>query len=78
MGFTAKVRVSNIEKLDNGQQKVSFSANYTDRDGNRVNDDWAQYTPAFNNDIWVVDSVVDANGIKVGDQYTLLYTKDDE
>jgi hypothetical protein len=77
MSFTVKARVSNIEQLNNGQQKVSFSANYTDpTTGERVNQDWAQATPAFQNDIWVLDAVVDSQELEVNQAYTLTYTKD--
>jgi hypothetical protein len=79
MSFTAKVRISIIEKYGNGQQRVSFTANYTDpKTGERVNQDWAQATPAFSNDIFIIDDVVESQGLKVGQCFTLTYDKDSD
>lgn len=76
MSFTVKAKVTNVEKYGNGQQKISFMANYTNAAGERVNEDWAQATPAFNNDIWMRDDVAEGQKLAVGDEYTLTYSKD--
>lgn len=77
MAFTAKVRIANTESAADGQTKLNFTANYTDSEGNRVNQDWAKYTPGFNLTMWVLDEVVEANGIEAGQNYTLTFSKED-
>jgi hypothetical protein len=76
MSFTVKAQVSNIEAYGNGQKKISFTANYRNAAGEHVNKEWAQATPAFINDIWIIDDVANNQNLHVGDAYTLTYSKD--
>lgn len=75
MAFTAKTRVS-VEDAGSSQKLLRFSANYTDAEGNRVNEDWAEATPSFNLSMYVVNEVVEANSIETGQEYTLTFEKD--
>lgn len=76
MAFTVKARVSGIE-TQGDQVKVSFTANYTDPEtGARVNEEWAKYTPGFQNEMWVKPEVIERDGIAVGQAYTLTYERD--
>lgn len=75
MAFTVKAKITNLEPQGN-QTKVTFSANYTDDEGNRVNQDWAEATPGFSNTIWIVNEVVERQGLEVGQPFELLYTKE--
>lgn len=75
MAFTVKAKVMNLEPQGN-QTKVTFSANYTDDEGNRVNQDWAEATPGFSNTIWILNRVVESQGLEVGQPFELLYTKE--
>lgn len=76
MAFTVKARVASLTEYGN-QTKITFAANYTDpTTGERVNQEWAEATPAFGNDIWIVNQLVKDQGIAVGQAYTLTYAKD--
>lgn len=77
MAFTAKVFVSAVELSGLGQKKITFSALYTDPDtGERVNQEWAQATPAFTCTMHVVNDVVSRNTIHTGQRYTLTFDQD--
>jgi hypothetical protein len=78
MAFTVKATVASVEKQTDGQSKVVFSANYTDpATGERVNTEWAKYTPGFSCNMWVLDEVVERDGLAAGQAYTLTFTKED-
>lgn len=77
MAFTVKTTVRSVEEQADGQSKVSFWAHYTDpATGERVNQEWAKYTPAFNCEMWVLNEVVERDGLAVGEPYTLTFAKD--
>lgn len=77
MSFTAKTRVQ-VEDYDDTQKKLTFTANYSDpATGERVNQEWAKYTPAFNLTMYVLNEVVETNGIESGQAYTLLFSQDE-
>lgn len=67
--MTAKVKVRKVQPLGDGQTSLGFYAHYTDDEGNRVNEEWAKYTPALSLDMTVLDSV--AEGIELGQACTL-------
>lgn len=69
MKITAKVRCQSRTEVDDTQDRVTFQANYTDAEGNRVNQEWAKYTPAFNLDMCVLKSVP----FEVYKAYTLTF-----
>ena len=73
---SAKAKVSNKVVLDDGQVNLSFTANYTDDEGNRVNEEWAKYTPAFSLSMTVKDTDVMAD-FEWGDPVTVLIQKED-
>lgn len=70
--ITAKVKLYRKTPVGDGQTGLKFMAPYTDADGNRINEDWAKYTPALHIDITVIDSV--AEGMDVDQHYTLTFT----
>lgn len=77
MAFTVKAVVSTVQLASPGQKQITFSALYTDPDtGERVNQEWAQATPAFTCVMHVVDDVVSRNTIHVGQRYTLTFDQD--
>jgi len=78
MAFTAKTRVE-VADAGDGQAKLTFTANYTDPDtGERVNQEWAKYTPGFSLSMWVLNEVVEANKIESGQPYTLTLAADED
>lgn len=80
VAFTVKAWVNSVERSADGSQvKVSLRANYTDpKTGERVNQEWAKYTPSFSNEFWVTPEVVERDGIEAGQGWTLTYEKDGE
>lgn len=78
MSFSIKARVTAVEPATDGSQvKVAFNANYTDPvTGERVNEEWAKYTPAFSQEMWVKPEVIDRDSIEVGQCWTFVATKD--
>jgi len=77
MAFTVKARVSEMERQGN-QTRVRFSAHYNDPvTGERVNDEWAEFTPAFNNDIWVLNEVAENQGLEVNQNFLLTYQREE-
>lgn len=71
MATTAKVKCT--ARIPEGEQeKVVFTANYTDAEGNRVNQEWAKYTPGFALTMWVLPEVP----FEVGKNYTLTFEED--
>lgn len=79
MAFTVKAIVNAVEPSTDGEQvKVSYGAHYTDpKTGERVNEEWAKYTPGFSNEMWVKPEVIERDGIEVGQGWTLTYAKDE-
>lgn len=75
MAFTVKAKITGLEPQGN-QTKVTFSANYTDDNGNRVNIEWAEATPGFSNTIWILNDIAERQALAVGDNFELLYTKE--
>lgn len=76
MAFTVKARVSSVERGPD-QTRITFSAHYTDPvTGERVNDDWAQATPAFNTDMTILNDVADQQGVEVNKNYTLTFNEE--
>lgn len=76
MAFTVKARVNSVEP-EGDQVKVVFTANYTDlKTGERVNEEWAKYTPGFEHKMWVRPEVIERDGIETGQAYTITYEKD--
>lgn len=73
MAFTVKAKITGLEPQGN-QTKITFSANYVDDKGNRVNQDWAEATPGFSNTIWVLNSIVERQQLEVGQPFEILYT----
>lgn len=69
MKITAKVRCQSRTEIDADQDRVTFAANYTDPDGERVNTEWAKYTPCFSIDMVVLKSVP----FVAGKAYTLTF-----
>lgn len=76
--FTAKTTVTDVQSGQfNDQAKVRFTANYTNRAGERVNQEWARYTPAFNLEMWLSDEFMAAHPeLTAGADYTLTFTLD--
>lgn len=76
--FTAKTTVVEVQKPDhNDHTKVRFNANYTNRSGERVNQEWAKYTPAFTLEMWLSDEFMAAHSeLTAGADYTLTFTLD--
>lgn len=72
MKITAKVQCSARESCGDDQSTVRFTANYTDRAGYRINDEWAKYTPSFALTMTVLDSVP----FEPGQDYTLTFEPD--
>lgn len=77
MAFTVKAKITGLEPQGN-QTKITLSANYTDDEGNRVNQDWAEATPGFSNTIWVLNSIVESQSLEVGQPFDILYRKEGE
>lgn len=77
MAFTAKVTVSGVEPNSlNDQSLVSFRADY-EREGERVNQDWAKYTPGATIQLWLTAEFMQAHPELVpGKPYTLTFTED--
>lgn len=75
MAFTVKAKIANLERQGN-QTKITLSANYTDDEGNRVNQEWAEATPGFSNTIWVLNEVADRQGLEIGQNFDVVYTKE--
>lgn len=69
MKITAKVRCGSRTEVDDTQDRVTFGANYSDADGNKVNAEWAKYTPLFSLDMTVLKSVP----FEAGKNYTLTF-----
>lgn len=76
--FTAKTTVVEVQKPDyNDHTKVRFTANYTNRAGERVNQEWAKYTPGFGLEMWLSDEFMAAHPeLAAGADYTLTFTLD--
>lgn len=75
--FTAKTTVSNVQSGQDDQSKVRFTANYTNRAGERVNQEWARYTPGFTLEMWLTDEFMAAHPeLAAGADYTLTFTLD--
>lgn len=76
MALTVKARVSNMERQGN-QTRINFSAHYNDPvTGERVNQEWAEATPGFNTDMWVLNEVAEREGVQVNDNYLLTLEKE--
>lgn len=71
-GLVAKVKLYRVDPVGDGQTHLKFHAPYTDDAGNRINQEWAKYTPALNIEMTVIDSV--AEGLMVGQAYELTFT----
>lgn len=70
--FTAKVKAVKVQPVGDGQTSLTFTAHYSDDQGNRVNEEWAMYTPNAQFSMTVLDSV--AEGITEGLAYTVTFT----
>lgn len=79
VAFTAKIKVTNVQADSVGDQKqVSFTANYTDASGERVNQEWAKYTPGFSLQMWLTNEFLDAHPeLAAGQDFTLTFEKDE-
>lgn len=72
MTISAKVFVSGITKLANGETSVHFNADYADG----RNKEWAKYTPGLSLGMTVLDEIVEREGFVYGKRYTLLFEPD--
>jgi len=73
MTSTARVRVSNVQDAGDGQKVVSFFAPYSDGDGNRINEDWAKYTPALSMSVTLTDEAAGRPEFQMGADVTLTF-----
>lgn len=69
MKITAKARCMTRISIDDEQDRVGFSADYSDKDGNLVNAEWARFTPVFTLSMQVLKSVP----FEAGKSYTLTF-----
>ena len=76
MAFTVKAKITGLE-LQGNQTKVTYSANYTDNEGNRVNQEWAEATPGYSNTIWILNEIVERQGLEVGQPFEIFYQKEE-
>lgn len=76
--FTAKIKLTSLEPTGGGEQKALFTANYTDAQGNRVNQEWARYTPGFSLSMWLTDEFVQRAALEPGQDYTVTFVLDGE
>lgn len=73
---SVKAKISSKLVQADGQVSLSIMANYTDDEGNRVNEEWAKYTPVFHTSMTVKDEDVMA-AFNQGDAVTILIQKED-
>lgn len=72
MVITAKVHcASRVKEAHNaeGESTVTFTANYANEAGERINEEWAKATPLFTCQMVVLDSVP----FEAGQNYTLTF-----
>jgi hypothetical protein len=72
VNVTARVRVANKQEVNEGQQNVSFMADYEDG----RNKEWAKYTPALSLTMVLNGEVADH--FELGDKITLTFSKTGE
>jgi hypothetical protein len=76
MAFTAKMAIWDMADAGDNQTRLRFNAPYNDKDGNRINEEWAKYTPALNLDMTVMNEVVEAQALEIGDSFTVRFDKE--
>lgn len=76
MAVTAKVKCySKSGGMAGTSVSLSFSANYTDDNGNRINEDWAVATPALSVSMTVKPEVGEL--FEQGKSYTLTFEREE-
>jgi len=69
MKITAKVRCYNRVTTDPAQDIVYFNADYSDKDGTAINQEWARWTPGLSITMGVRKTVP----FEAGKSYTLTF-----
>lgn len=71
MTVTAKVKCYSKTQTGDNAFSLQFSANYTDDNGNRINEDWAVATPALS--VGMTVNATAAEHFEQGKSYTLVF-----
>lgn len=74
MAVTAKVKCTSKTENADGSFALGFNANYADDNGNRLNEEWAVYTPHCFTQMTVVASVGEL--FEPGKAYTLSFQEE--
>ena len=76
MAVTAKIKLNTVQEIGPDHWQLSFTAPYADEKGNKINQEWAKYTPHLNINMSVNDDAV--KHFEAGKSYTLTFTEDSD